>query len=302
MTVNCLSDIGWTQEKFLDVLPMAACVISRSGIILYGNQEFAKLYRAPIEDMLGQPMGQFSEISASNVQNDFATFDRGGEVPGHELCFKDISYWVEVRPIRDENGVAVALMAAKGEITAIKNTQAANANPHPSDVTDIELIDPLTGLQGRKFFINLIQQYLQRMLQKQTPLSIILLEIDYFEEYYNSYGTKKSEILIKRIAQTIADSLMPLPTKELCRYSDQQFGILLADTSLKEAYHIAEDIRKKIVVDLAIPHHMNDSRRVTVSMGVYAEVAVVSYLRVLYGADNALHLAKKNGRDRVEIF
>lgn len=302
MTTDYLSDIGWTQEQFLDCLPMAACVISRAGIILYGNQEFAKLYRTPIEDMVGQPMGKFSEISASNVQNDFATFDRGGDVPGHELCFKDVNYWVEVRPIRDKNGVAVALMAAKGEITAIKNAQKSKTQPNPSMVAEDELIDPVTGLQGRKFFINLIQQYLQRMLQTQTPLSIILLEVDDFEAYVITYGAKKADNLMKVISEMIANALKPYALKEMCRYGDQQLGILLPDTSIKEAYHIAEDIRKRVVVDLAIPHSRSPSKRVTVSLGAYTEVAVVSYMRILYGADNALYLAKKNGRDRVEIF
>jgi diguanylate cyclase (GGDEF)-like protein len=302
MMIDSLSDIGWTQEKFLEFLPMAACVISRAGIILYGNQAFARLYQSPIEEMIGQPMAKFSEISASNVQNDFVTFDRGGDVPGHELCFKDMNYWVEVRPIRDEQGVAVALMAAKGEITAVKNAQQTRAQPNPTLVDEAHLIDPVTGLQGRQFFINLIQQYLQLMLQEHTPLSVILLEIDDFEEYGSAYGAKKADQLLKVISEKIAETLRSRPLKEVCRYGDQQFGILLPDTSIKEAYHIAEDIRKKIVVDLAMPHSRSEFKRVTVSLGAYTEVAVVSYMRILYGADNALFLAKKNGKDRVEIF
>lgn len=289
------------KEALLKHLPVAACMVNRQGVIEYANDAYATLLGSTSSHMVDKPLEIFTEDAARNVKNDFVTFDRGGVVPDHELYVKDTIYWVNVRPIFDDNGVAQALIACLTNINALKSLEN-KIQQTPEAVPAVEGFakDGLTQLERRDAFYATLELQLHKMFSKKRPLSLILLEVDEFQSYRQQEGDDNANQLLTQITDIIKH-IGGEQLNLLYRYDQDQFSIILPNVQLKEAAIMAEQIRKKLY-DAAFPNPHSPYQRITVSMGVYTENAVISYMRIVNGADNALYLARKNGKNRIEIY
>jgi diguanylate cyclase (GGDEF)-like protein len=301
MTQHLLISQRWDKEIFLKQLPVAACMISRQGVVEYANEVYAALMGSTIDNMVGQALQVFSEEAARNVQNDFVTFDRGGAVPDHELYVKDSIYWVTVRPVMDDQGVAQALVACLSNISNLKSFEN-KVQKVSEEIIEAENFcnDGLTHLKNKADFYVTLEKQLQKMFNKRRPLSLILLEVDEFATYLQHEGQEASNQILCQITELI-QQVGGEGLKLIYRYDQDKLSIILPNTQLKEAAILAEQIRQKIYTAV-IPNAYSDYQRMTVSMGVYTEHSVISYMRIINGADNALYLARKNGKNRIEIY
>lgn len=298
---HLLFDHRWDKGAFLKHLPIAVCMVNRQGVIEYANEAYAALMGSIVIDMEGKLLKHFSEDAARNVRNDFVTFDRGGAVPDHELHVPDRVYWVTVRPVVDEQGVAQALVACLSNITTLKSSDhPVQPNVIEPMITECMDKDGLTHLKSKEEFYVTLEQQLQQMLDKKRPLSLILLEMDEFSAYVQQFGQEAANEVICQIV-TLIQQVGGDSVNLVYRYDRDKFSIILPNMRLKEAAILAEQIRKKIY-DAAIPHEGSEYLRVTLSIGVYTESSVISYMRIINGADNALYLARKNGKNRIEIY
>lgn len=166
----------------------------------------------------------------------------------------------------------------------------------------ISSMDGLTGISNRRRFEDYYDQEWRRAVRDEYPLSLIMVDIDYFKAYNDTYGHQAGDDCLKQVANSIADTVNR-PGDLTARYGGEEFVIVLPNTEAGGAAMVAELLRAK-VESLNIRHEKSlAAGKVTVSLGVATIVpnrgSSPSVLVVL--ADKALYQAKQEGRNRVRI-
>ncbi|RAK06364.1 response regulator receiver modulated diguanylate cyclase [Halanaerobium saccharolyticum] len=165
------------------------------------------------------------------------------------------------------------------------------------------LVDGLTGISNRRLFDKTIKKELKRARRKNNDLSLIMIDIDNFKEYNDTYGHQQGDQCLKEVA-SVLDKKTKRAADFAARYGGEEFAVILPDTAKDGALKIAEDIRKGIM-DLKIEHkNSNTSEYVTVSLGVSsikAEKEIDQHLirSLIEQADQALYQAKENGKNQI---
>ena len=163
--------------------------------------------------------------------------------------------------------------------------------------------DGLTQVANRRCFDETLALEWQSAAQKQTPLSLILCDIDCFKLYNDTHGHLAGDDVLKTVAQTIEQTVEG-PAHLVARYGGEEFAVILANTELKGAYTIAQRIRDNIV-QLNLPHASSPVHTVvTASLGVSAIVPSPETLPnvLIRQADQALYSAKQAGRNNCQCF
>ncbi len=165
------------------------------------------------------------------------------------------------------------------------------------------VFDALTGIPNRHSFSERILTEFNRSLRDKFPLSVIMGDIDHFKLYNDTYGHAEGDECLKNVARAIEKTLKR-PGDFCARYGGEEFIIILPSTNQDGAAKIAEDIRVN-VLSLKIPHRENHPAEfVTISLGTATKEPgkIPTYEELLKMADEALYIAKKRGRNRVETF
>lgn len=164
----------------------------------------------------------------------------------------------------------------------------------------LTMVDGLTGVANRRRIDQHLTQEWQRSIREQLPLSLILLDVDYFKRYNDCYGHPAGDHCLQRIAGVLS-AQMQRSHDLVARYGGEEFLVVLPNTELEGAIHIAEAIRQAVKA-LQIPHANSQVNPfVTLSLGVAtAFPAPGSYSSTLIeSTDQQLYRAKEMGRDRV---
>ncbi|MBN1378815.1 MAG: diguanylate cyclase [Gammaproteobacteria bacterium] len=167
----------------------------------------------------------------------------------------------------------------------------------------LALVDSLTSLPNRRSLDKNLDFEWKRASREGKPLSTILLDIDFFKAFNDTYGHLAGDGCLKEVARTVQIASQR-PADLTARYGGEEFAVLLPATEREGAVIVAERIRKE-VERLGILHAASDINDVvTVSLGVATIVPTldVSPLELLSKADKALYQAKAAGRNRVHIW
>jgi diguanylate cyclase (GGDEF)-like protein len=160
--------------------------------------------------------------------------------------------------------------------------------------------DGLTGIANRRAFDDYLEREWKRMIREKSPLSLILCDIDFFKNYNDRYGHIQGDACLKAVAQALLGCLVR-PGDFPARYGGEEFVLVLPDTPLAGALHVAEQIQAAIR-KLALPHETSAvSPFVTLSLGV-AQADPLPGAEIddlLAKADEALYGAKRQGRNRI---
>jgi diguanylate cyclase (GGDEF)-like protein len=162
--------------------------------------------------------------------------------------------------------------------------------------------DALTGIPNRRSFSERILTEFRRSRRDKYPLSIIMADIDSFKSYNDSFGHKRGDECLKKVAQVIKETITR-PGDFCARYGGEEFILILPNTPQEGAAAVAERIRAAIH-GLAIPHEKSPAGVVTISLGVTTadSTSSMSYEQLVDQSDKALYSAKEKGRNRAEIF
>lgn len=159
--------------------------------------------------------------------------------------------------------------------------------------------DALTQVANRRLFNEYLAQEWQQAQITQHPLSLILIDIDYFKLYNDTYGHPAGDTCLLQIARVL-QSTTQKPTDLVARYGGEEFAMILPNTSITEAMQISANIQSQIK-HLQIPHAQSQVNPwVTLSMGIACLVPTpqTSASQLVDYADQALYQAKTTGRDR----
>jgi diguanylate cyclase (GGDEF)-like protein/PAS domain S-box-containing protein len=166
----------------------------------------------------------------------------------------------------------------------------------------IAYLDGLTQVANRRRFEQYLQTEWRRMNREQTPLSLILCDIDYFKYYNDCYGHQAGDNCLKLVARTLGRAAKR-PGDLVARYGGEEFVVVLPNTDLKGAETVAEEIRC-LVRRRRIDHKMSKiDKIITLSLGVASCVPNNNWAAsdLVQWADEALYQAKHCGRDQVRI-
>ncbi len=168
-----------------------------------------------------------------------------------------------------------------------------------SELQRIARTDSLTQLGNRRLFDESLKREWDRAARLHKPLALLMLDIDWFKKYNDRYGHPAGDAALREVAACIARGVHR-PTDICARYGGEEFTVVLPDTSLSGAYHVAEKIRKA-VERLAMAHQDSPLKTVTVSVGAAMRVPQpgVDPKGLIDGADEAMYRAKQSGRNRV---
>jgi diguanylate cyclase (GGDEF)-like protein len=159
----------------------------------------------------------------------------------------------------------------------------------------LSVTDAVTGLLNRRYLEERIAEEIKRSNRHGFPMSFIMIDVDNFKAYNDSFSHPEGDRALKLIAHCLKDTLRGADVA--ARYGGEEFSILLPQTTFEEAKIIAERIREKIE-STKFPN-----RQVTVSIGVSSYSRLIcSAKKIIAAADKALYKAKRHGRNNVQVY
>jgi len=168
---------------------------------------------------------------------------------------------------------------------------------------ELAVTDGLTGLYVQSYFKERLSEEMLRSYVHKLPLSVAILDIDFFKQVNDTYGHAAGDVVLTQIADFLRHRLRE--TDFVSRYGGEEFGVVMPQTDCAEAFRVIEEIRKNIETEkffLPIESFHPVQVKVTVSSGL-ANLGEnrVSGEEFLKNADEALYAAKNSGRNRTEI-
>ena len=163
--------------------------------------------------------------------------------------------------------------------------------------------DKVTGIANRYRLEDILEREWRNAIRNQISLSVIMIDIDRFKLYNDTYGHPEGDRCLWKVAQAI-DATIKRPKDLVARYGGEEFIVILPDTNIPGNMVVAENIRSSIKA-LNIPHKTSDlSDRLTISLGAATTIPTINSQAstLIKAADKALYLAKQKGRNRIEMY
>ncbi len=208
-----------------------------------------------------------------------------------------IQQLIHIVPLKSETGAATCLIQVNDMTNGM--TREMVLRHQAEELRRANFIDALTGIANRRKFDETLAKEFHRAQRTQTPIALIIADIDHFKDYNDFYGHPQGDQCLTRVAQALQDTLRRAGDL-VTRYGGEEFGIILPNTSQSTAAAIAENLRIRVST-LTIPHENSPvAPIVSVSLGVAAIVPEIGadFHALVSAADVALYEAKHNGRNQ----
>ena len=162
--------------------------------------------------------------------------------------------------------------------------------------------DGLTGLSNRRHFDEYLELEWRRAMRDQTQLSLLMIDVDFFKTYNDSFGHVEGDEALRKVAAAIREA-SSRPSDLPARYGGEEFALVLPNTSPGGARLVAEKLRMAVAA-LKIPHIAPaEGAGLTISIGLSTMTPVqgTDCRKLIMAADKGLYTAKNNGRNQVGI-
>ncbi len=171
-------------------------------------------------------------------------------------------------------------------------------------IDEVSTTDELTGLHNRKYLQERLDAEISRARRYKTPLSCLLFDIDFFKVVNDMYGYEWGDVLLKNFADKLKDMIRKEDV--LTRYGDEEFIVILPNTSEDNAFLFAERFRRNIEKMEFIPAGEEERHPITVSGGISTYPCLKNVEEdantVIRYAEHALYNAKKRGKNKIVQF
>ncbi|MEL6455544.1 MAG: diguanylate cyclase [Cyanobacteria bacterium J06623_5] len=286
LSITCFSDVLAYNQKFLQMwdipealLAPGSCPKERFQGIADQTVDPAGFIRRAIEVSRSAP----DEVSLDLIEmRDGRIFERhsqaqkvDGEAIGRIWTYRDVT---------EKKRAAAEIEAANRKLNRLAN------------------LDGLTQVANRRYFDGYLEQWWRAAMRDQQPLSLILLDVDFFKGYNDHYGHLAGDRCLEMIAQATQSAVGRL-TDLVARYGGEEFAIILPETRLAGAINIAQQIQAAIQT-LKIDHAASEvSDLVTISLGIACLIPQTDTRvdSLINAADTALYDAKRQGRNRYAL-
>jgi diguanylate cyclase (GGDEF)-like protein len=210
---------------------------------------------------------------------------------GLSLVLLRLSYWIPV-------ALPMGLIALTGLVSVMMDySKLVQANRRLRHLANS---DDLTQVGNRRLFEQALHQEWQRARREQTPLSVLLCDIDFFKRFNDLHGHLEGDRCLYQVAEVLRQTVKR-PTDVVARYGGEEFAVILPNTHIAGATQLAHEISLALRVR-RIPHEDSPiSPYVTCSIGVASTFVIWQGepQELLKTADQALYQAKWQGRNQV---
>ena len=167
------------------------------------------------------------------------------------------------------------------------------------EIEELSITDSLTEVFNRRYFLERLRQELLRSEHNGLNLSVLVIDLDYFKKYNDTFGHITGDMLLKEVASIFKASLRQI---DMCaRIGGEEFCIMLPETNKDGAFLVAERLR--VNVEQAQIRAFNEKLKATISLGISCYPQDAQKPDTLIDvADNALYRAKKAGRNQTCIY
>jgi diguanylate cyclase (GGDEF)-like protein/PAS domain S-box-containing protein len=296
-------------EDALSNMADGLVLYNREGIIEYSNLQYRRLFpmtadlRVPgmaLRDIIRQSIERGEEQRPETTDFEEGLTQRCQAIlkPGERTIHLSSGRWIAARTRNVREGGALILFT---DITDRKQAEDSLTKANER-LARLALCDGLTGLTNRRGFDHAFEKEFARGAREGKPLGVLLIDVDKFKTYNDTYGHQSGDRCLQLISQEI-QAILKRPGDLGARYGGEEFVALLPDTDAAGAIRVGETLRAA-VKSLNLLHKGSDRGVVTISIGATSHVPGQEFRQpedLLRRADDALYGAKASGRDQVML-
>lgn len=307
-----LSARHFDMNDICNTLNLGVCAVDAEGKVLLWNDWIAKHSGVKETDALNKPLEQiFSEpVSPSflaALKNTLtyrlpvvlSTALHRSPLPLHNVSGTNqqpsrMYQSITITPIQSQRDESCCLIQVTDSSTSIKREKMLRA--HSEILKKEATTDGLTDICNRRFFDAHYEMAVADAKRQKYPLSIFMIDIDFFKSYNDYYGHVAGDDVIKRVADALKSQLSRA-TDIVARYGGEEFVLVMPNLPQQVAKQFAEKLRSA-VFNLAMPHIKSQTlKQITISVGVCTGIPENDN-NLLNKADTALYQAKVKGRNQ----
>jgi diguanylate cyclase (GGDEF)-like protein len=160
--------------------------------------------------------------------------------------------------------------------------------------------DPLTGLFNRRYLEESLNRELRRAARTKRPVSVVMLDLDNFKHFNDTFGHQAGDLLMKEVASLFKSRLRAGDLA--CRYGGEEFSFVLCEADVEGTLKCVKNICDAVRL-LSVEYRGQTLGRITISAGIASYPAHKDNLEdLIHAADKALYMAKRNGRDCIVVY
>ncbi len=245
-----------------------------------------------ITDIMLPEMGGFelTELIRKEYDSDVIVITGYSDIYSYEEAIKMGASDFIIKPVRFEE----LLLRLKKVLT--ERELATDRGRMMEKLQKLAITDGLTKLHNSRSFYSQLEVEVDRFNRYKRSLALLLMDIDHFKKYNDTYGHLEGDKALVRIAQLIKSCLRKLDSAY--RYGGEEFTVILPETSCKEAHNVAQRIKSALKVENFMPQSEKDVN-ITISIGVTEYYPAEQLSEFIHRADKAMYLSKGKGRNKV---
>jgi len=250
-------------------------------------------------EFVGSSIWELFETATASTFEGICRQTLAGQEAQADVVILGRSYALHTLPLREGGSETIyAGLALMQDITPLVGLrdELHRANER---LKTLSTTDALTGIANRRSFDDFLEQEWRRAARAKEPVSLLMIDVDFFKAYNDSYGHLAGDLCLKKVAAALVSAMLR-PGDCVARYGGEEFVMVLPETQEEGALHVAERVHRAIAA-LAVAHGTSvASRLVSVSIGCATLEPEEGYspLCLIEDADQALFAAKRAGRNR----
>jgi diguanylate cyclase (GGDEF)-like protein/PAS domain S-box-containing protein len=297
------SENMYRMMAIYNTAPSALCLIGRDGRYLAANAAYAAIHGVRPDTLVGRKVAELMPVVGQGLRRSLRLLDAGQDVPAQEIEHQGRFYQVLANPVRNLMGQVIGITAALNDITDRKQAEQKLADIN-RQLEYYANNDHLTGLPNRRNVDEVLADEVRRAMRCEHPLSVLMIDVDYFKKYNDHYGHLRGDDCLRIVAAELKKSL-PRYGDLVGRYGGEEFVAILPGTDAIGALKVSGVLLNAISA-LNMHHAQSRYGKVTLSIGV-ASLDNVPHVQgteamcdaLLHTADRALYKAKLAGRNTV---